>query len=204
MSSFTGLPADYIVKSNLRLDSRQVRKMLLQSEGLSIGGLDAPFPGPSMDPLSKGADDDPAMSAVGSAFFAAFNRYVRNTLGYEAGRAYKVSADLLAYWAWDRQHPANAPTRVFGIANVMPDLASAMKTNPDLKVMVNGGYYDLSTSYFEGWYEMHHLQIPQNLQGNIEYHYYPSGHMTFVHEPSLEQMHANIADFIRRTATGRR
>ena len=32
--------------------------------------------------------------------------------------------------------------------NVMPDLAAAMKYNPNLQVMLNGGYYDLATPYF--------------------------------------------------------
>ena len=53
----------------------------------------------------------------------------------------------------------------------MPDLAVALKVNPQLKVMVTGGYYDLATPYYEGWYEMHHLPIPNDLQANIEYHY---------------------------------
>jgi carboxypeptidase C (cathepsin A) len=83
---------------------------------------------------------------------------------------------------------------------VLPDLAVAMKQNPDMKVMVNGGYYDISTPYFEGIMEMRHLPIPQNLRGNIEYRYYESGHMVYAHLPSLVAMHDNIADFIRRTS----
>ncbi len=85
------------------------------------------------------------------------------------------------------------------ILNVMPDLASAMKYNPGLKVMVNGGYYDLATPFYEGWYEDHHLQIPAALNSNIEYHYYQSGHMVYAHEASLKELHDNVAAFIRKT-----
>ena len=46
---------------------------------------------------------------------------------------------------------------------------------------------------------MHHLQIPSNLQSNIEYHYYQSGHMVYAHEASLKQIHDNVASFIART-----
>ena len=81
----------------------------------------------------------------------------------------------------------------------MPDLADAMKVNPELKIMLNGGYYDLATPFFEGIYEMHHLPIPQSLQANIEYHYYESGHMVYAHEASLKQLHDNVAAFIRKT-----
>ena len=41
------------------------------------------------------------------------------------------------------------------------DLAEAMKTNPRLKVMVNGGYYDLATPFLRCKYEDKHLPIPQ-------------------------------------------
>jgi carboxypeptidase C (cathepsin A) len=66
--------------------------------------------------------------------------------------------------------------------NVMPDLAYAMKLNPNMKVMLAGGCYDLVTPFFEGIYEMQHLPLPKNLQSNISYHYYASGHMIYVHD----------------------
>jgi carboxypeptidase C (cathepsin A) len=75
-----------------------------------------------------------------------------------------------------------------------------MKYNPGLKVLLTGGYFDLATPYYEGWYEMHHLSIPASLQGNIEYQYYPSGHMVYAHEDSLKQLHDRVADFIKRTS----
>jgi carboxypeptidase C (cathepsin A) len=65
--------------------------------------------------------------------------------------------------------------------------------------MVNGGYFDLATEYMEGWYEMHHLQIPQKLQANIQYAYYPSGHMIYAREASLKTLHDNISTFIRQS-----
>ena len=81
----------------------------------------------------------------------------------------------------------------------MPDLATAMKYDPKLRICLNGGYFDLATPFFEGMYEMHHLQIPASLQSNIEYHYYQSGHMVYANEASLKQLHDNVAAFIRKT-----
>jgi len=86
---------------------------------------------------------------------------------------------------------------MIALPNVLPDLAAAMKRNPDLKVLVNGGYFDISTPFYEGWFEAHHLPIPASLQGNLEYHYYRSGHMVYVHVPALQQLHDNVAAFIR-------
>ena len=86
-----------------------------------------------------------------------------------------------------------------GATNVMLDLATAMKFNPNLKIMLNGGYYDLATPYFEGIYEMRHLPIPAKLQSNIEYAFFPSGHMVYAHEESLKKLHDVAAAFIGRT-----
>ena len=83
--------------------------------------------------------------------------------------------------------------------NLMPDLATAMKLNPDMKILLMGGYYDLATPFYEGWYEMHHLPIPNSLQKNIEYRYYRSGHMVYAHTESLKKLHDDAAAFIRRT-----
>ncbi len=46
----------------------------------------------------------------------------------------------------------------------MADLAYTMKSNPKMKVLLAGGYYDLATPYFEGKYEMRHLPMPDALQ----------------------------------------
>jgi carboxypeptidase C (cathepsin A) len=79
---------------------------------------------------------------------------------------------------------------------VMNDLAHAMVYNPDLKVMLNMGYFDLGTPYFEGIYEMKHLPMPKALQKNIEYDFYNSGHMVYLHPESLKQLHDNVVRFI--------
>jgi carboxypeptidase C (cathepsin A) len=82
----------------------------------------------------------------------------------------------------------------------MPDLANAMKLNPNLKVQLNAGYFDLATPFYQGVYEMHHLPIPANLQGNIEYKFYESGHMVYAKDSSLKMLHDNVAGFIHRTS----
>ncbi|HCE36789.1 MAG TPA: peptidase S10, partial [Zymomonas mobilis] len=68
-----------------------------------------------------------------------------------------------------------------------------------LKVMVAGGYFDLATPYYQGWYEMHHLPIRKSLEQNLEYHYYKSGHMVYVNEESLKLLHDDVSSFIRRS-----
>jgi len=84
----------------------------------------------------------------------------------------------------------------------LTDLAVAMKQNPNLKVQLNGGFYDLATPYFAAVYELRQLPLQASLEGNIEMHFYISGHMVYAHEPDLKALHANVAAFIEKTRNG--
>jgi carboxypeptidase C (cathepsin A) len=152
--------------------------------------------------LAKVASYDPQSAAISAAYLAAWNGYVRSTLHYGQGVEYKSGIPI--YSKWDYKHaPPGVSDPLIALPNVLPDLAVAMKQNPDMKVMVNGGYFDVSTPYFEGVMEMRHLPVPPALRSNIEYRYYQSGHMVYAHLPSLVALHDNVADFIRRTSGGR-
>jgi carboxypeptidase C (cathepsin A) len=83
--------------------------------------------------------------------------------------------------------------------NVMPDLAAAMKQNPNLKVQLNGGYFDLATPFFAAQWELQQLPMQKSLQANTETHFYTSGHMVYAHEPDLKALHDNVAAFINKT-----
>jgi carboxypeptidase C (cathepsin A) len=198
LHQYTGLPISYILKANLRIDGGEFEKNLQDERGLTTGRLDTRFSGPTMDPLSKEADYDPQAASISSAYVSAFNDYVRSQLKYGQDKTYKPEVSFFRSWNFQHQ-PPGAEEPIQGSPNVMPDIASAMKYNPQLRIQVNGGYFDLATPYYEGWYEMHHLPIPKSLQNNIEYRYYASGHMVYAHEQSLKELHDNVADFIRRT-----
>ena len=199
LHDYTGLPVAYIKKARLRIDGGEFEKNLQDDTDTTTGRLDTRFSGPSLDPLSKEADYDPQSSSISSAYVSTFNDYVRRTLHYGQDVAYKPEIDVGN--RWDQMHaPPTSSEKLQQTANVMPDLAAALKTNPNLKVMLNAGYYDLATPYYEGIYEMQHLQIPQSLAGNIEFKQYESGHMVYAHEASLKALHDNVAEFITRTS----
>jgi carboxypeptidase C (cathepsin A) len=65
-----------------------------------------------------------------------------------------------------------------------------------LKIKLFGGLYDLATPFYTAVYEMEHLPIPESLQKNISYNFFPSGHMVYAHLPSLHQLHDDAAAFI--------
>ncbi len=198
LHDYTGLPADYIDRANLRVSGGEFEQTLQGDQGITTGRLDTRFTGPAMDRLSKEADYDPQSAAISSAYVAGFNDYVRRVLRYGEGKTYRLFADTDNKWDFKHKPPgANQP--IDQSANVMPDLAHALKYNPTLKIQLNAGYFDLATPFYQGAYEMHHLPMAPALQANIEYRQYESGHMVYAMPDALRTLHENVAGFIART-----
>ena len=193
LHDYTGLPVAYLLKANLRVNGGEFEKTLQEDQDLTTGRLDTRFSGPNLNPLSESAEYDPQSSAISSAYVALFNDYVRRDLKYGEGQTYLPQAQFAGN-RWDLVHRGNPIS-----LNVANDLAEALKTNPRLRIMVNGGYYDLATPFFAAQYEEKHLPIPQSLAKNIEYAWYESGHMVYVRDESLKQLHDRVAAFIKST-----
>jgi carboxypeptidase C (cathepsin A) len=194
LHDYTGL--EYILRADLRINVGSFVKNLLGAD-VTVGRLDSRFAGPTIDPLSKEADYDPQAAAISGAYTAALNDYWRVTLKFGDGKTYKPSIDVEKSWDFLHQAPGEKSKNP-AAANVMTDLAAAMKHNPNLKVQLNNGYYDLATPYFSAVYELRQLPLQPALQGNIETHFYRSGHMVYAHEPDLESLHTNVAAFIQK------
>jgi carboxypeptidase C (cathepsin A) len=119
-------------------------------------------------------------------------------LHYGQDKTYRPALRLWKTWNFQHQ-PPGATRPLQQATNTMPDLATAMKYNPDLRILLAGGYFDLATPFYEGWYEMHQLPIPERLQDHIDYRYYQSGHMVYAHQESLKALHDDVAAFIHST-----
>jgi carboxypeptidase C (cathepsin A) len=193
LHDYTGLPVSYWIKANLRVDGGEFEKNFADTDDMTTGRYDTRFTGPTIDPLSKEADYDPQSAAISSAYVSLLNDYMRRDLKYGEGQTYLPE---ISVWSgpnhWDFSHNQN-PLNL----NVSSDLADAMKTNPRLKVMLNGGYYDLATPFYGAEYEEKHLPIPTSLAKNIEYDWYESGHMVYVRDECRKQLHDRVAAFIK-------
>jgi carboxypeptidase C (cathepsin A) len=202
LHQYTGLPVAYLLKSNLRVSGGAFSKAFQDDQGITTGRLDTRYQGPDYNRLSEEAEYDPQSNAISSAYTTAINHYMRTELKYGENQTYKPSLYGEGNFHWDLRHqaPGGPPAlESEGGTNVMPDLATAMKANPKLKVLLAGGYYDLATPFFEGVYEMRHLPIPQSLQANISYRYYEAGHMIYVNDGILKKFHDDVASFIQGT-----
>ena len=197
LSSYTGLPADYWYKANLRVSGGDFSKQLQAPEGLTTGRLDTRYKGPDMDPLSKEADYDPFDEAIQAAYVTAINQYAREDLKYGDNLTYLPGAYTAPGFHWDMHHTPPDGQGWEASVNVMGDLAFAIKRNPHMKVLLMGGYYDLGTLYFGAEYEMKHLPIPSKLEDNISWHFFETGHMVYVNEAAQKALHDQTANFIR-------
>ncbi len=192
LNQYTGLPVSYIKKANLRIDGGEFRQQLQLDSDLATGRLDTRFSGPTIDPLAQRAFSDPQSDAISGAYVALLNDYMRNDLKYGGNSVYRPSVYGRANW--DMKHMGSS-----GAPNVMGDLASAMKGNPKLQVLLTTGYYDLATPFYEGVYELEQLPIPASLHKNIHFAFYESGHMVYLHVPSLKKLHEDVKKFIETT-----
>jgi carboxypeptidase C (cathepsin A) len=207
LHGYTGLPVDYLMRANLRVNGGEFSKELKLDDNTTIGRLDTRYQGPDVNPMSATTEYDPQSDAITSGWLAAINGYLRQDLKYGMQETYFPSGRMGGDFNWSMQHRAPGFGRFGGGENwsgpnVMPDLAFRMKMNPKMKVMLCGGYFDLATPFFEGMYEMHHLPIPNALQSNISYHYYQAGHMIYVKEDVLKEFHSDVENFIRSTENG--
>ena len=169
-SNFTstpGLATEYLLAADFRVSEIAFVHELLKSRGLTLGRLDARFAGPTQDPLAKDTDYDPQASSIGAAFVAAFQDYYHGELNSGQGKTYRTSNDEVGdKWKW--------PHKIAGTGDEQPivnsgvDLSQALVQDPNLRVLVLNGYYDLATPFSATEYVMSHLAC-RSLRSHIRW-----------------------------------
>ena len=176
MHRFTGLSETYLRNAKMRVPYYAFQKELLRDQDRIIGRYDARYTLYDQDQLGDYAQSDPSDLGMNSAVVSTWNAYVRDRLHYNSNSQYRATSyGPLLGARWDMHHNGQSPP-----ANVVPDIASAMAENPNLRVFVGGGYYDFATPYWAAYYTFEHMDIPPALQRNITYGFYPSGHMVYL------------------------
>ena len=186
---FTGLSADFIERTNLRIVDQHYFKELLRDRGQTIGRLDSRFLGLDRLGVTETPEYDPLLTNVLGPYTAAFYEYIRAELKYESDLPYEILTEKVFPWSYsvfENQY-----------LNVAETMRQAMTYNPHLKVFVANGYFDLGTPYFATEYTFNHLGLHKSLQKNVNMDYYEAGHMMYIHLPSLRKMKKDLAKFIK-------
>jgi carboxypeptidase C (cathepsin A) len=176
------------------------RKEVLREDRKTLGRYDMRFEGVDTDAAGEAPSYDPSDSGIGGAYIAALHDYLERELKYETTDSYRPSANSIGQWEWKHKPTSGG----FGMGGeqaqpwVAADLASAIRKNPHLRVFSANGYFDLATPFFATEYDLAHMDLDPALRGNVEFGYYPSGHMIYLNVEALHQLKDDLAGFITR------
>ncbi|MBB6250850.1 S10 family peptidase [Nitrospirillum iridis] len=191
LATLTGLSSAVIRANDLRITSTTFAHELLAEGGQEVGAYDGrytlPLAGSGKDPVA----DDPAMGQYVPGFVGAFNDYIRHDLGVSLPEAYEPIAFRAVNGPWDYGQGPGVPI----YANHAKDLATAMRRNPRLRVMIGAGYYDLVTTLGSAAYTVAHSGIPQD---RTETHLYPSGHMPYLGNEARAALARDVRAFLSK------
>lgn len=182
MAAYSGLSVSDIEGSNLDVSTRYFWKALLRDEGKTLGRLDSRYLGIDKQKVGSSPDYNAELTAWLHAFTPAINTYLRNEL--------KVKTDL-QYNMFGPVHPWDRSDDTTG-----EDLRMAMAANPYLKVMVQSGYFDGATNYFDAKYTLWQLDPSGAMQSRLSFKGYHSGHMMYLRKADLKTANQDVREFI--------
>lgn len=201
VAQYTGLSAQYVREANLRVNASRFRKELLRDEGDILGRYDARFEGTDVDNAGEYPGYDPSDTGISGAFTAAFHNYLERELKYETTDTYRPMTEVIREWDWHHRPPGGM--RGFGGLQQMPyvagDLADAMRKDPKMKVFSANGYFDLATPFFLTEMDLSHMMLAPGLQKNVEFGYYPAGHMVYLNVDALKELKHDLVGFYDET-----
>jgi carboxypeptidase C (cathepsin A) len=191
LAALTGLDRGWLDRANMRIESHRFFRELLRERGLVVGRLDGRFTSWEADAVGERIEADPSYSAIHGPYSAACNHYLRSELEYENDLPYEILTDRVHPWSYKEFEGKSV--------SVAERLAAAMRVNPHLRVQIAAGYYDGATPYFAAEHTAHHLNVPDELRGNVTFNYYEAGHMMYVHEESRRDLSRHLAEFVTPT-----
>ncbi len=201
VAHFTGLSVDYVKEANLRISPTRFRKEVLRDDRKTLGRYDMRFEGVDSDAAGENPSYDASDTSISGAFVAALHDYLQRELKYDSTDAYRPSANSIGQWDW-KHRPTSGPGGPGGPGSeqsqpyVAADLASAIRKNPHLKVFSANGYFDLATPFFATEFDLDHMNLDPALRGNVQFGYYPSGHMIYLNVDALHKLSGDLGNFI--------
>ncbi len=182
---YSGLSEKAVGEYAMNVPTQFFWKELLRDRGVTVGRLDSRYQGLDRTDAGAAPDFDPALTAWNHAFAPAINHYLRDVL--------KFKTDL-QYWLFGPVNPWNRSGDQTG-----EQLRRAMSENPYLHLMVQSGYYDGGTDYFNAKYSMWNLDPAGRVQDRMSWKGYRSGHMMYLRKEDLATSNEDIRQFIART-----
>jgi carboxypeptidase C (cathepsin A) len=199
LSSYTGLSVQFLKEANLRVNQPRFRKELMRSDREILGRYDGRFEGTDWDAASDTPGYDPSSSGITGAFIASFHDYLTKELNFKGPEIYYPRGPNLNQ-VWDQSHRVAGSPQPLKEPYVAGDLADAIRKNPKLRVFSVNGLFDLATPFFITEFDLSHMELEPKLRQNVQFAYYPSGHMIYLNVDALKQLKTDLAAFYSSAA----
>ena len=185
MSRFSGISEKAILSYNLDVPTTFFWKELLRDEGYTIGRLDSRYKGIDKTVAGDRPDYWAELTSWNHSFAPAINYYFKNVLMFETDVKYNLFGPVHP-WEWKNNYTGE-------------NLRKAMAANPFLHTMIQSGYYDGATRYFDAMYTMWQLDPSGKMKERLSFEGYRSGHMMYLREVDLIKSNSDIRKFIKKT-----
>ncbi len=189
VSRYSGLSERTIMQHNLAVPTQYFWKDLLREKGFTVGRLDSRYLGIDKQQAGSSPDYNSELTSWLHSFTPAINYYLRDVLKYKTDLQYNMFGPVRP---WDNSND-----------NTGENLRLAMAENPYMHVMIQSGYYDGATTYFDAKYSMWQLDPSGKMKDRLRFEGYRSGHMMYLRAEDLASSNEHIRDFIKKsTPTG--
>jgi carboxypeptidase C (cathepsin A) len=188
MSYFSGIKKNVILQHNLDVPKDYFWKELLRDKnGFTIGRLDSRYRGLDKRLAGDSPDYNSEITSWLHSFTPAINYYIREHLNFKTDVTYNVFGPVRP---WDNRND-----------NVREGLRQAMAQNPYLKVLIQSGYYDGATTYFNAKYTMWQTDPSGRMKDRFFFKGYRSGHMMYLRSEDLKKSNDDLRDFIKNSSS---
>ena len=182
---YSGLSTQEVLRNNLTIKPSYFWKELLRDREQTIGRLDSRYLGIDEKVVGEKPDYNAELTSWLHSFTPAINYYLREELDYKTDVKYNMFGSV---HPWDRTNN-----------NTGKNLRLAMAQNPYLNVMIQSGYYDGATNYFDAKYTMWQLDQSGKMKDRLSFKGYRSGHMMYLRSEDLKLANQDIREFIKAT-----
>ena len=188
MAYYSGLKRKDILDQNLVVPTSFFWKNLLKDKnGFTVGRLDSRYLGLDRQLAGMSPDYNSELTSWLHSFTPAINYYLQEELNFKTDVKYNMFGPVRP---WNNDDDTTRD-----------DLRQAMAQNPYLNVLIQSGYYDGATTYFNAKYTMWQVDPSGRMKDRFSFKGYRSGHMMYLRREDLKTANDDIRDFITRTMT---
>nr|WP_315472270.1 carboxypeptidase [uncultured Undibacterium sp.] len=184
VARYSGLSETTVLQHNLAVPTSYFWKDLLRTRGQTVGRLDSRYLGIDRIEAGSGPDYNAELTSWLHSFTPAINHYLRDVLKYKTDVKYNMFGPVQP---WDNSNDRTGE-----------NLRLAMAQNPYMRLLVQSGYYDGATTYFDAKYTMWQVDPSGKMRDRMEFKGYRSGHMMYLRSEDLVTSNEHIREFIKK------